>query len=506
MPDESTAAPSQDFDYIIETGRDGELHQTSPRPHVVDVLHRAVESGKPIVLHLHGGLVSQQSGYEMANALQRPYLDAGYFPIFIVWHTGILDAVKNARELVERPLFDKLLRRLLKHFDSRYGGPEGKGRELANAPNDAEVEAELAKRYVGGIPYEGTKPQPDQEEMSDEEKDALLRSVAGDDDLRKEWEREVEAPESLPGGKELQMNAEVRDEARREFAKPEGKSILSGALVARHTVVIAVRVLCRFFRHRDHGLHTTVVEEILRELWIDRIGTGVWGAMKKDAADTFHREGKLPERGGWLLMHLLGDAIKKRHAAGESLPILSIVGHSAGCIYAGNLLSYLHKARLAATSSWYRIPFQIEKLVFLAPAVTCRVFAAVLKQHEAAPLHRAFRMYSLRDTDEHGYYEVPVLYSGSLLYIISGLLESFDDGGSGDMPLTGMQRYTRTDHPFVEPEVIKVWQFFRSKPDQLVWSGDRRGPGLNCDAKKHGDFDTPSAAPETIASFLHFLA
>jgi hypothetical protein len=490
----------QDFNHIIETGKDGELGQDTPRSHVEDVLQRAIQSVKPIVLHLHGGLVPQKAAYTMANHLQPLYLGAGFFPIFIVWHTGLFDAVKNAGELVNRPFFQKLLARLSKYLVSRYGGADGKALGPGEEPDDAEVEAELAKREVGEVPYKKVVPQPEQEEMSEAEKDDLRKSLSGDEDLRKEWEREVETPDTAPGGKSLQMDDDVREEALHDFQKPEGKAILSGALLVRHGVVIAARVVSRFFKHRDHGLHTTIVEEILRELYIDQIGTKVWQFMKQDSADTFEHVGKVPERGGWLLMGLLGDLVKQQQSAGKPLPAISIVGHSAGSIYAGNLLSYLYQARLAPTSPWHGIPFQLDKLVFLAPAATCRVLAAVLMKHDADPLFRAFRMYSLTDTDEKAYYEIPVLYPGSLLYIISGLLES--NGGSGDMPLVGMERYSRTSNPFIESEVIKVWQFLRSKPEQLVWSGDRRGPGLNCDSRKHGDFDN---AKETVASFLHFL-
>jgi hypothetical protein len=353
------------------------------------------------------------------------------------------------------------------------------------------------------VPYKGVVPQPYQEVMTEAEKDDLTRSVSGDADLRQEWEREVETPETVAEGKGLQMDQEVRDEALREFQKPEGKAILSGALLARHALVITSRVVRRFFKHRDHGLHTTVVEEILRELYIDQVGTEVWQFMKQDSADTFEHEGRLPERAGWLLMGLLGDLVKQRKADGQPLPVVSIVGHSAGCIYASNLLNYLYQARLAPASSWYCSAFQVDKLVFLAPAATAKVFAGVLEKHDSAPLFGAFRMYSLSDSDEKGYYEVPVLYPGSLLYIISGLLEREDDEGSGDMPLVGMQRYDRTEFPFTEPEVLKIVEFLTSRPDQLVWSGDNRGPGLNCDSKRHGEFDRTE---KTVASFLHFLS
>lgn len=127
--------------------------------------------------------------------------------------------------------------------------------------------------------------------------------------------------------------------------------------------------------------------------------------------------------------------------------------------------------------------------------------SGVLQLHSDSPLFQSFRMYSLRDVDEKGYYEIPLLYPGSLLYIISGLLESVDDGAC-DMPLVGMQRFGRQNIPFTDPEVTEVWQFLSSNANRLVWSGDKRGPGLNCDASKHGNFDS---SPDTVASILHFL-
>ena len=500
MSTNPAAAPARDYSFIIETGKDGVLSEELPRKHVEGVFQRAIASGKPIVLHLHGGLVDKTSALKMVDVLQPEYLAAGYFPIFIVWRTGLFDAVKNANELVERPLFKKLLVRLLKFLVSRYGGIGGKALGPGEEPDDAQIEAELDKRQVQQVPYEGIVPQPGQPDLTQAEKDELASAVQADAELREEWESELAAPQPVPGGKGLQLDESVRAEAAEELAAAEhaqGKALISGALLAKHAVLIAGRVIKRFFKHRDHGLHTTIVEEILRELFVDQIGTEIWQFMKQDSADTFANADKIPERGGWLLMRLLGEAVKQRHDAGESLPVVSIVGHSAGSIYAGNLLTQLHAARTTPGSVWHNLPFQFDKLVFLAPAVTCKVLNEVLKKHSAAPLFRAFRMYSLTDEDERGYYEIPVLYPGSLLYIISGLLE--DDS---DAPVAGMQRYARTQNPFSEEAVIDVWTFLRSKPNQLVWSGDTGGPGLNCDSTRHGDFDN---TPKTIASFLYFL-
>jgi len=304
----------------------------------------------------------------------------------------------------------------------------------------------------------------------------------------------------LPGGKGLQVDTDVREEALAEEARPGGKALISGVVLAEHVARICFRVVKRFFRHRDHGLHTTVVEEILRELYVDLIGTEVWQFMKQDSADTFVSD-PAKQRGGSLLMSLLADEVRQRHSAGEPAPIVSMVGHSAGSIYASNLLTFLDTERASSPSGWHELPFAFGKVIFLAPAVTCQTLARVLALHAAKPLFQQFRMYSLTDAIERGYYEVPVLYPGSLLYIISGLLESEDDK-IHDMPIVGMQRYGRTEHPFTELEVVQVADFLRGGSDRLVWSGEHRGPGLNCDSQKHGDF---FRTPETVESFLHFL-
>jgi hypothetical protein len=65
-----------------------------------------------------------------------------------------------------------------------------------------------------------------------------------------------------------------------------------------------------------------------------------------------------------------------------------------------------------------------------------------------------------------------------------------------------MQRYAREEHPFKEQDAVSVWKFLHGGTDQLVWSGDAKGPGLNCDSKQHGQF---TRTPATVASFLHFL-
>lgn len=47
---------------------------------------------------------------------------------------------------------------------------------------------------------------------------------------------------------------------------------------------IAYRVIRRHVRGRDHGFYPTVVEELLRELYLANLGAWVWDQMKEKAA------------------------------------------------------------------------------------------------------------------------------------------------------------------------------------------------------------------------------
>ena len=99
---------------------------------------------------------------------------------------------------------------------------------------------------------------------------------------------------------------------------------------------------------------------------------------------------------------------------------------------------------------------------------------------------------------------VPILYTRSLLYFVSGVLEGHVDGDAWeddiDAPVVGMQRYLTDKGVFNSsdfPEVEKTRQFLDSVPDSTVWSESSAGSGLNSMSHKHGDFDNDE---ETVKS------
>lgn len=505
----------QDLSYIIQTTKDGVLDANSQATHVADVFQRAFASGKPIVIHLHGGLVGVDAAYKMVNDLQPKYLAGGQFPVFVVWRTSVFDALKSIEEIANQPLFEKLLAKLLQFLAGKLlGGLAGKG-FAGEMPDDAELEAELNKREEGGVPFGSIPVVASTPGLTADDTRRLGAQLMRDPTLRAAWNAELLAPRdpvTIAPTLDRTVSAPPRvDQAVVDEAGDVagGRGLISGTLVI-HGLAIAARVIKRVYHHSDHGLHATIVEEILRELYLDTAGSEVWGFMKQDAADTFENAGQKPERAGWLMLKLIGEELVRRKAAGGTpLPRISIVGHSAGSIYACRFLAYLQATRTDATHPLYQADFRLSRLVFLAPACTHALFADILALHATQPLFDQFRMFTMTDADETNYYEIPYVYPASLLYLISGILEDAEnetdekDDAVCDEPILGMDRYGRTANPYTEAAVRADLAFLAADPTRKVLSGEDRGDGLRCDSKRHGAFDDGKGT--TMASVVYFL-
>ena len=48
-----------------------------------------------VVLHFHGGLVSEKRGRAVAADLLPVYRDAGAYPVFFVWRSGLLEVLRG---------------------------------------------------------------------------------------------------------------------------------------------------------------------------------------------------------------------------------------------------------------------------------------------------------------------------------------------------------------------------------------------------------------------------
>jgi hypothetical protein len=120
-------------------------------------------------------------------------------------------------------------------------------------------------------------------------------------------------------------------------------------------------------------------------------------------------------------------------------------------------------------------------------------------------MFRHFRMFTMNDTAESRDALVRFVYTRSLLYFISGVLEPDSKGGVDfDKPIVGMERYYIAKDVYQLPEIAEARQFLAGIAQSAVWGplAASPGAGLHSTAKRHGDFDNDEA---TLASLRHLI-
>ena len=523
-----------DKKYYIHTGKDGSLGETDldTTQQDIDALVGGLSPGSRVAIIIHGGLVSKNKALETAEKLLPLYLEANVHPIFLVWETGPLETLHNLLKNVwKEGLFRSLVQKLLRHAAAKIGGELLLGakdaRGLPVLPNDIETITEYQKLRLGKEPFEHIKPGaylPTSVEVGGRgaagaalPRPALSLPVPAEldrleDDLRTD---RLFITEAEACARWLQD----REENRTKAAQPEGpaKETLAdpkvffdpsgpgGEVVARaffsplkaikHAVKVFVRVVSRYRSGRDHGLYSTVVEEVLREFYFTKVGAAIWGTMKRQASEAFAS----PQRGGCYLVDRLGAAL----LANKQLEV-SLIAHSAGAVYACHLMNYVHKSR------GNNVPkdFTFQNVVLLAPACDFRLFGGVLGLN---PLPwQNFCLFALQESLESGYWEVPFIYPRSLLYLVSGAFEKEVDGATGafDLPLVGMQRFHSFDKTYTDDEFQLLRKFLAAgKGPRAVWSVFTEEAGLAIDTRTHGEFfryenGEPTQAMRTVVQLL----
>ena len=446
-----------------------------------------------LVIHFHGGLVSRATAELAAEGLMPSYIAGGAYPVFFFWRSDLWTTLsKNLDEIAQEPVFKRLVKRMVQlalsklkdYTGARSGGPLPLISEEALPDDPTSLAEYTASREPDNAKVAGvalTEMQIDQVE-TELETDEVLQIESS---AIAEWVAPVStdpnviarAGSGVPvAPRPTLMSQKVRDELAKEQSKPGARAgLFTAAVLVKHAIVILKRVIERFAHRRDHGLYTTIVEEVLRELYFDSLGALAWVLMKNDTRDAFGSDVQV--FGGTAFLAEL----KKWWQPGYRL---TLVGHSTGAIYIGNFLE--HGDALLDPG----VKFDV---VFLAPACSFEFMATKLSVFE----RRVDRIivFGLKDERERGYWEVPALYPASLLYLVSGLFEE----PTVDMPLVGMQRYFSGAEPYTNPEIAAVAKYLRQK---CIWALAEGAPGPNCGAARHGGFD---ADPITRASLTEFL-
>jgi hypothetical protein len=461
---------------MIETAGDGVLAPPSTRAQVEALAQRAAQCGH-LVVHLHGGLVSSALGRISASALSPTYAAAKAFPVAFIWNTHPIDIVLgNWREILDEAFFERVLEIVVRWTVGRFKRTEGgKSTSGFDNPSDLEVREELRTRTNEHEPYEGVGGVT--EELSREDVKAFEAAVARDRRLVEVTAAIVGADAGAKGGAAGPRVATRMDpEVLQELAGEEGsKGVLSIVALAKHAAAVLRRVISRFVRGRDHGVYATCVEEIGREFYVAAVGTKLWTMIKQEAADTF-ADG---ERGGRVFVDALAAA-----AVTHGRPRITVVGHSAGSIYACHLVVELAKKG-----------FQVDDLVLLAAAVRYDVFAERMAAAAAllgGPPVRRFHLIALDDACERGYWEIPLLYPRSLLYLVSGAAETIPDE-----PLLGMERFWTSEALAKGEDVRRI--LAKAKLHWLAPLADGK-------VYRHGGLFSPTDSPAVVEMLARILA
>ena len=492
---------------IVRT-RDGRLDAADAQT-LESLVERLADSDAPLMLHFHGGLVDEAAGLAIAERLSGGSPDGYDAPemteqLYVVWRTGLLETIgTNWRELhANDRLYRALLGKLLDFFVRRVV-VDASGRGNGSDLDRTEIERRLSTE--GDAPFaeldhrgaDDAAPDGPAITMSDDDLEAQLGRELTRDSQVIAAAQDIDAASTSSGGRapiagdpaagqamlrrmDDGPEAEMRTTAASE-ANADGRALSATVLrsVVLHGVAIGRRVLWRMRKGRDHGVHSTIVEELVRELYGDYVGGTVWGMIRQDAAEHFGQDG-------------MGSALLDAVTSGPPRRV-TLVGHSAGSIMICRLL-------LEAARRGMHDPFEV---VLLAPAVRTRLFSEVLGR--AASLIGRFRMFALSDERERkdallgsgtGY-----LYPSSLLYLVSGLFEDDERQPFVDAPLLGMKRFRSWSGGSLgnaeDGYATAVLAFLGSHADSEVYAPAHDGPDKSSDAVTHGGMDDD---PETLAS------
>jgi hypothetical protein len=145
---------------------------------------------------------------------------------------------------------------------------------------------------------------------------------------------------------------------------PEGShGLISTAALVKIAATVLARSIKRLIDKTDHGVYTTVVEELLRALYADRIGRYLWDNMKNRTQQAFLDNTNLSSaalHGGTYFLSKL-----QAHLALHPDFKLSLVGHSAGRIYI---------CRFIASAAQQVPELSLQNVVMLAPGCSFDLF------------------------------------------------------------------------------------------------------------------------------------
>jgi hypothetical protein len=419
---------------------------------------------KKLVVHFHGGLVSRASAHSSAATLLPVYSNPDTQALFMIWNSDLKTTLKdNLTEIAAESIFWTIVSRihaLLRWKEEMDAAPSrgARGRPSVSPRFSGTIQPKRIQQAAQAhATPERLKPLSSAEER--EARELLMR----DPILRRQVQQITPARKGARGtsggGRKTRMSPSIVRKLQAD-QRPGARSVTVSPFLIKKIILTLIAVVRRLRKHTDHGVYVTIIEEVLRSFYVASVGRAVWKSMKGAITRSF--ESDASRFGGTALVESLKSwATPDRN--------LLLVGHSAGSIYILELAAKLARA----------IPQIKVEVVFMAPACTMDLMG----QHHSAfeQVVSRCRIYSLSDPLEHGYFEVPIIYRASLLYLISGILED-----RADTAVLGMQRYFSGKKPYTDALYRKIAALFH---DRVCYSLSSIPAQLFCTSQRHGGFD-----------------
>jgi hypothetical protein len=407
----------------------GYLKSESATPSQILADYHNEAEGKPIVIHFHGGLVSEDNAKKEAIDLNNGCYAGATFPVFFIWNADFWSQFGNILE-------------------SRYHDVAYLQGHLSTA---AFLKGLHDRVQNGGINI-------DQAKASGTQLLAAYRRFMSKDPA---FQKAV-VKQALQNTVQ-QVGTTASDWMRADTWIKARDNIQKNVTDYFSPYVQGVAV---YHDKKSVSWGGDILEWVASNLG----GRDIWSEMKRETRTSFESNNRSTGAG----MLFLRALARERH-----LPRIVLVGHSTGCIY---ILNFLKAAKQILPG----VKFDV---IFLAPANTYRDTAAFLTGYRDEI--RNFRMFGIRDADERKDHmlwtinpQLEGLYPGSLLYFVSRSVEA-----RHNMPVLGLQRDYTT--PISEPDRtanLTVRRYLLDAPGHVVWSPNFGTKGLACTCVSHGDF------------------
>ena len=435
---------------------------------------------KKLAIHFHGGLIKEGAGLEIARKLAPAYAEAGCHPITFVWETGLVETVtRSLSRLSETKLFQKLVEHVIGQVVKRLGGGIG-GKGPGEALSSEEIASELEQEDAFDRLDTGARGAASLLGVAD--LDAQFAEI--ETELAYEFEADAELMDLINSG--MAETEHLKPDLRDATLPGEAKGLIATATLVKAAATVTFNVVRRYLRRTDHGIYPTVIEEVLRELYLADFGAWVWQGMK-DVARNMWVPNVNPIGVNSRVGSYFTEALAAHQATHPDLTV-DLIGHSAGAI----AICELFKAAAASN-----VPLKIRNVLFLAPACRSDLFLAEIVNHPDR--FAAFRMFTMRDEWERKDRLVPRIYTRSLLYFISGALEA-DPG----VPISGLARHFSGAAPYDTPDLLKIAGWLNAPgANRLVLATTGQAlPGFASMALRHGDFDDDEATRASLVALL----